>query len=255
MAGTDGNGPKVGDGGRKRNTMANIMSKNQIDYSNPGGQSALPSLDPAQTANYYSQLSGLYAGYQNQLVALKQQRIGARADFQAQAAQVRAEKISNLATTENAAIENNMLGGTADLQNRIGVRATAAAGIQEAQRAKLETVAQTRIAAQGAGIDYFMGVQGVEAQKLAQQQQLLAQQYQNNLIVSGQETQMDAMKAIYRALSAGITGGNGGGGGGNGGTGTGGFGSMQSIMERSGLTRQQILSLAADPNGPENPGR
>jgi hypothetical protein len=83
-----------------RNTFANTLSKNQVKYKNPGGASALPSLDPAATANYYSQLAGLYAGYQNQLTALKQQRVGARADFQAQAAQVNAEKIGGLADAE-----------------------------------------------------------------------------------------------------------------------------------------------------------
>lgn len=206
MAGTDGNGPKVGEGGRMRNTFANILSKNKVDYSNPGGASALPSLDPASTANYYSQLAGLYAGYQNQLIALKQQRIGARADFQAQAAQVRAQKIGDLATTENQSIERGVVGSSADLQNRAGVRGAAAAGIQAAKRQKLETIAGTRIAAQQAGIDYFMGAQGLEAQKLAQQQQLLAQQLQQNLIVSGQESQMDVLKQIYESLSGSIGG-------------------------------------------------
>ena len=63
------------------------------------------------------------------------------------------------------------------------------------------TVAGTRIAGQQAGIDYFMGVQGLEAQKLAQQQDLLAQQLQQNLIVSGQESQMDVLQQIYQSLS------------------------------------------------------
>ncbi len=223
MAGTDNNGPRFGEGGRKRNTAANILSKYQVDYKNPGGASALPSLDPASTANYYSQLAGLYAGYQNQLIALKQQRIGARADFQAQAGQVRAQKITDLAGTENAAIERGVVGSSADLQGRADVRGAAEAGIQAAKRQKLETISGTRIAAQQAGIDYFMGVQGLEAQKLAQQQALLAQQLQQNLIISGQETQMDALKAIYESLSGAMAaqGGGGAGGGGQGGGGGG----------------------------------
>jgi hypothetical protein len=184
-----------------RNTFANVLSKNQVNYQNPGGKSALPSLDPASTANYYSQLAGLYAGYQNQLIALKQQRIGAKADFRDAAAQIRAQKVSDLASVENAAIERGVVGSSADLQNRIAVRGAAAAGIQSAKRGKLEAIAGTRIAAQQAGIDYFMGVQGLEAQKLAQQQQLLAQQLERNLIISGQETQMDALKGIYESLS------------------------------------------------------
>jgi hypothetical protein len=184
-----------------RNTFANVLSKNQVNYQNPGGKSALPALDPASTANYYSQLAGLYAGYQNQLIALKQQRIGAKADFRDAAAQVRAQKVSDLASVENAAIERGVVGSSADLQNRIAVRGAAAGALQAAQREKLETIAGTRVAAQQAGIDYFMGAQGLEAQKLAQQQQQLAAQLERNLIISGQETQMDALRGIYESLS------------------------------------------------------
>jgi hypothetical protein len=202
MAGTDNNGPRVGEGNRMRNTLANTLSKNTIDYTNPGGASALPSLDPASTANYYSQLSGLYAGYQNQLLALKQQRIGARADFSAQAAQVRAQKVGDLASVENQSIERGISGSSADLQQRAGVEGAAAAGIQAAKRQRGETVSGTHIAGQQAGIDYFMGAQGLEAQKLAQQQQLLSDQLERNLIVSGQETTMDALKGIFESLSA-----------------------------------------------------
>ena len=221
MAGTDGNGPKVGEGGRMRNTFANVLSKNKVDYQNPGGASALPSLDPASTANYYSQLAGLYAGYQNQLIALKQQRIGARADFQMAKAQVNAQKIGDLASVENQAVERGVLGSSADLQQRGAVRGAAEAGIQAAKQERMMTVAGTRIAGQQAGIDYFMGVQGLEAQKLAQQQDLLAQQLQQNLIVSGQESQMDVLQQIYQSLSGAMApqpaprGGGGGGGGGN----------------------------------------
>jgi hypothetical protein len=220
MAGTDGNGPQVGQGNRMRNTFANTLSKNKIDYQNRGGASALPSLDPASTANYYGQLAGLYAGYQNQLIALKQQRIGARADFASQRAQVNAQKIGDLAATENASIERGVLGSSADLQQRGAVRGAAEAGIQSAKQQKMMTIAGTKIAGQQAGIDYFMGVQGLESQKLAQQQTLLAQQLQNNLIVSGQESQMDVLKQIYKSLSGAMaptSGGGGNGGGGNGG--------------------------------------
>lgn len=221
MAGTDGNGPKVGDGGRKRNTAANILSKNKVDYTNPGGASALPSLSPAQTSNYYSQLSGLYAGYQQQLSALKLQRVGARADFRAMRAQTRSEMIGGLAGTENANIERGVLGSSADLQQRAGVRGEAAAQIQAGKQAKQMSIASSRLDEGQAGIDYFMGVQNLESQKLAQQQETLAQQLQQNLIVSGQETQMDYLKDIFEALTTSTQGGGGGGGGGGNGTGNG----------------------------------
>lgn len=217
MAGTDGNGPKAGAGGRRRNTAANLFSKNTLNYQNPGGAQALPAMSPSQTANYYSQLAGLYAGYQNQLAALKLQRVGARADFRAQAADVRAQKLTGLADTENAAIERGVVGSSADLQARAGVRGAAETQLQSAKQQRAMTVAESRLGAQQAGTQYFMGVQGLEATKLAAQQEALSNQLEQNLIVSGQESTMNVLKAIYDSLTANYGGGGGGNGGGGGG--------------------------------------
>ncbi len=222
MAGTDASGPKgPGDGNRKRNTFNNILSK----YSgngpqNTGGAKALPSLGPAQTANYYNQLGGLYAGYQNQVEQLKLQRVGIKSGYRSAVAQVRAQKLTDLAASENASIDRGVQGSSASLQEQAGVRGAAAAGIATAQDQKLQALGGTRLAQQQAGTDYFMAAQGLEANKLAQQQELLAQQLQQNSIISGQETQMDALKAIYQALNKQFQ--SGGGGGGNGGDGSGG---------------------------------
>lgn len=199
--------------GRMRNTFANTISKNTIDYSNPGGASALPSLDPAQTANYYNQLGALYSGYQNQLVGLKQQRLGARADFRTALSQIRGEKVAGLAATESDAIERGVTGSSSDLVGRTGVEGAAQAARQMAASQRDRVVQQTHLEREQAGIDYFQNVQALEADKLAAQQALLAQQLEQNLIISGQETTMDALKAIYEAF-ANRTGGGGGGGGG-----------------------------------------
>jgi hypothetical protein len=205
-----------------RNTFANVLSKNQVNYQNPGGSAALPAMDPASTANYYSQLGGLYAGYQNQLIGLKQQRVGIRAGFGEAKASIRSQLVSGLADTQNAAIDRGVGGSSAALQQEAGVRGDAAAATATAKRQELEGIGQTRLQAQQAGIDYFQGSQQLEAQKLAQQQQQLASQLQNNLIVSGQETQMDALRAMYRAQMQAFQngGGNGGNGNGNGGQGS-----------------------------------
>lgn len=234
-------------GNRMRNTFANILSKNQVNYQNPGGQSALPSLDPAAEAAYYNQLAGLYAGYQTQLQGLKQQRVGIRADARMARTEVRAQKLADLAGTENAAIERGMLGGTADLQARAGVEATAAAGQAAISNQKLQGLAQNRIAAQQAGTEYFMGAAALEADKVAQQQMVLAQQLERNLIVSGQEAQLDALKGIYNALSNGLT--TPGSGGGGAGRRAPAFGSMAAITQRTGLTRRQVRQLAYGPAG------
>ncbi len=200
-------------GGRMRNTAANLYSKNTIDYNNPGGAAALPATTPEQTANYYGQLGTLYSQYQNQLTSLKQQRVGIRAGVQQAVAGIQAQKISGLADQENAATESGLLGSSADLTHRAGVRAGAAQQIQATKQTALQGIAQTRLDAQTAALGYNQGVQGLQAQQLAQQQQALAMQLQNNLIVSGQEQQSDIMKQIYEALAGNAQHGTSGGGG------------------------------------------
>ena len=206
-------GPGMADttkpGGRARNTFANLLSHNKVDYQNPGGAAAIPSLSPAQTANYYSQLGGLYSAYQNRLSELKQARLGAKASFRAEASGISGERNAALAASQNAAIERGMLGSSAASQEEMGIRGAAAAERQRLLAERRETIAGTRLAEGEAATDYFQGAASLEASRLADQQAMLADQLQNNLIVSGQETQMDALKAIYRAYMRDMRGGGG----------------------------------------------
>lgn len=205
-------------GGRMRNTFANVLSKNQVNYTNPGGAQALPALSPAQQANLSAQMQGLYAQYQADVLAAKQQRVGIRAGLMTARRDIRAERISEMAGTVNRALDEGTVGSSFDLSRRTGVVA-AAQRAQAAARAEAQAgVAQTRLQEQQAGINYFMGQQQLQAGALAQQQEALAQQLQNNLIISGQESSMDIMKAIYEAMSRGVLPGGGGGGSTGGGT-------------------------------------
>lgn len=209
-------------GGRKRNTFAQLLSHNQVGGSNPGGAAALPSLDPASTANYYAQLSNLYSGYQQQLMALRQQRTGLKAGLRPELAGIKQDMIGGLAAEENAGIERGVSGSSASLQNLAGIRGQAESQAQAAKLNVRQGLADIALQRQAAGTAFSQGALQLEAQKLAQQQAALADQLSNNLIVSGQENTMDIMRAIYRAFSGGGGGnGNGGGnGGGGGGAGT-----------------------------------
>lgn len=193
--------PRPGhDGGRMRNTFANILSKNQVNYTNPGGGQALPALSPAQNANYYAQLGTMYAQYQTTLQALKQQRVGLRVDYRDQLAQIQQQKVAQLASTENAGIERGLAGSSAVSEQMAGVKGAAATAKAGAQRQMLQGVGQNLIQVQQAALGYAQGAQQLQQQKLTQQQELLAQQLQQNLIVSGQESTMDVYRAIYRAI-------------------------------------------------------
>ena len=193
------------------NTAVNKGTKQNV-YTNPGGAAALPSLDPAQTQNYYSQLQTLYGQYENTIAGLRAQRVGLHSGFVQAKAGIRSQLISGLAGAENSAIERGMTGGTADLQARSDVRGQASAAQATAKNDMLQQLAQNRIGEQGAALQFYQGKTGLEAQSLAQQQQLLAQQLQNNLIVSGQESQMDALKQMYQSFMTQFDHGQGKGG-------------------------------------------
>lgn len=205
----DVSGPNNGDGNRLRNTLANTLSKNKVDYKNPGGAAALPAMSPASTANYYSQLSGLAQQYTLQAAALRAQRVGIQANLKTQKADIKGQLISGLAGEQNASIETNMLGSSANLQRESDVRGTAAGELAKAKADALAGKAQVALGKQQAGLDYFNGATSLEANKLAEQQTALAQQLQNNLIVSGQESQMNVLQAMYDAQMAALQGGGG----------------------------------------------
>jgi general stress protein YciG len=205
MAGTQGGqtGPSLPGqgkfGGRMRNTMGNLLSHNQTNYKNPGGAAALPMLDPAATANYYNQLGGLYAEYQNQLQQLKLQRVGARAGFKSAIEQIKSDKVAGIAQAQGNAMERGVLGSSSDLSARAGVRGAAETARQQALMQRRLAVQGSYLQEQQAGISYYQNVQAMEADKLAQQQALLAAQLEANAIQSGAEYSADTLREIYEA--------------------------------------------------------
>jgi hypothetical protein len=203
-------GPR--EGNRKRNTFANLLSKYQTTYQNPDGMAALPSLSPGQTANYYEQLGGLAAKMQLTQASLRAQRVGIRAGFRGSRADIRLQKKRGIADVQAGALDRGMTGSSIHAQGEIDVRAQARSEIASAKQQMFQALAQNRIEEQGAGLEFFMGAAGLESQALAQKQEQLAQQLQQNLIISGQETQMDALRAMYEAQmgmfqSTGVAGG------------------------------------------------
>lgn len=190
---------------RLRNTLNNQQSKTR---SAIGGNAAaaLPPLDPASTANYYSQIQGLYSQYRQSLSALKAQRVGLRAGFRETRAGIRRDLQLGIADAEGQAIGMGMLGSSQDLEQRINIRANAAQQIAQARNEMRSGIADTRLAQQKAATDYFMGVTGVQSAALAQQQSQLADDLMNNLITSGAEQNANILKSIYESLSPGGNG-------------------------------------------------
>lgn len=196
-------GGKVGEGNRRREGQGNKESKKVPGAGGKTpGAAALPAMTPAQTAAYYDQLSGLYQTYQNQLMDLRQQRVGLRTAFKTQRTDIRGEMIGGLADAQNAGIERGTLGGSAQAQGEIGIRAEAEQARSAAKNEMLQGLAYNRIAQTQAATDYFAGGAALRAQQLAQQQEQLATALQNNTMISDSESRR-----------GGTNGGNGSGGG------------------------------------------
>jgi hypothetical protein len=188
---------------RKRNTVTNQRTHTATpDYVNPGGAAALPALSPASTANYYAQLGNLYALYENQLAVSKASRVGLRADARVAKADTRSALIGGLAAEENEAIGRGVLGGSAELQSRIGLRGQAASDRASVASDLQAGLAASRLGDQAAGLQMFQGQTALAGQALAEQQAALAQELQTNAIISGAESSVDAMTAVYKALLA-----------------------------------------------------
>jgi hypothetical protein len=77
------------------------------------------------------------------------------------------------------------------------VRAEASSALQAAKTGLIQSLQQNRLQQQQTGLDYAMGVGALNSQALAGQQSALQDQLAQNLIVSGQESQMDILKTMY----------------------------------------------------------
>lgn len=194
--------------GRMRHTGNNDASKNNgtipgISQPPRGGGPAGYSLSstPDSQAALYAQLEAAFNSYQTTLAQSRYARVGARADFGVARANANAQGIANMTGVQNHAIESGMLGGSADLKQRIGVRASVASDIQAAANARDKTIAASRFDAMSAGSTYEMNVAQAQSTALAQQQAQAAADMQNNLIQGGQEAQMDMMKQFYNQMA------------------------------------------------------
>lgn len=200
-------GSQVSNGNRKRNTSNNGMSKQDMYATDLSGLNAggLPALDPAMVANYYGQIQTFQSQLSNTLAELKAQRVGYKGEAKVSRADARQEGQAALSEGINASLERGMLGGSADVEGRIGTRANTKSGIADINRQLWDALAQNRMQGTDAALQYQQGVQGVTNQALAARMQLQAEEKQNALQI--QIAQMNAHAAdIQNAASLRMAG-------------------------------------------------
>lgn len=168
-------------GGRKRNTFNNLMSKQGFNPGNVVSGGGLPTLDPSSVANYYSQLQTLQSTLATQLAGFRQQRVGLRGEAMVQRADIRTQGREALVAGIGDVTERGVLGGSADLENRIKTRAATASGVADVNRQLYDQLAQTKIEGQLARLAATQQAQGLASGVLAQRMDLAAQEQQNQI--------------------------------------------------------------------------
>ncbi len=176
------NGPRAGQGtGRFRRTLANNSSKQRP--ATTGAPVPPPPVDPSSAVAYGGQLAQLQLGLGARLAELRAQRGLVQGQFRQDKADIRAGRISGIAGAVGGAIESGILGGSADLEQRVGVEATAAAQMQQAIQAKVQGILGIKLGRIQATNDYYTGVYQIQAAKAAQQAELANQAFLNDLVM------------------------------------------------------------------------
>lgn len=122
---------------------------------------------PDAAAAFTQQLAALRQNYTSQLASLKGQRTNLQAAFEQQRVSLKGEEVSAMVAAEGQAVERGVLGGSADIKNRIGIASQTAAEIEAARLAKQQAIADTYQAALQVKTDYRIGLSNVEMARAA----------------------------------------------------------------------------------------
>lgn len=153
-----GNGPRAGrTTGRQRMTLANLQSKQTY--------TALP--DPGFIASYSSQLAALAQQYRTRLASLQQDKSLARSTYTQQLAQITGQEVGAAVSAEGQAVERGVLGGSADVKNRIAVKSQAELQQQEAAMRKQAALASIAESGMTASNQYMSALAALQAERAA----------------------------------------------------------------------------------------
>lgn len=154
----NGNGPRAGrTTGRQRMTLANLRSKQTY--------TGLP--DPGFVAGYTSQMAALAQQYQSRLAALRGQTTNIKSQYAMNIEAARAQQVAGAVAAEGSAVERGVLGGSADVKNRIAVAAEASAMQQQAAVRKQSALAEVAASGMTASNQYLTALAALQADKAA----------------------------------------------------------------------------------------
>lgn len=131
-------------------------------FTYPGGY-----YGPEMAAAFTSKLAALRQSYESNLASYAGQRKNIKAGFRQQVAGIRGQEVSSMVQAEGQAVERGVLGGSADVKNRIGIASQTAADIEAARLEKTQLLTETFQSAIQAANDYNVATADVGLQRTA----------------------------------------------------------------------------------------
>lgn len=166
--------------GRSRNSLVNNFSKGS-------GMGKLPAVPPTSAVGYGAQTAQLQLSLFQQLAQIAAQKSQLQGQFQEARAGIKSQERTSMGDAESNALGRGIVGSSSDLSNRVGVRASAAAGISQALEARntgLLGLQSSRLDAQNA---YYTNLFNILAQRRAEQAQMAVSGFQQDQVLRKQD--------------------------------------------------------------------
>lgn len=122
---------------------------------------------PEMAAAWATQRAGMQSSYTATLAALAGQRKNIQARFRMDRAGIKADTITKAVAAEAQAVERGVLGGSADVKNRIAVKSAGAAALEAARLEKTQSISDNRQQQIQATYSLALGLAGIEGQEAA----------------------------------------------------------------------------------------
>lgn len=150
---------------------------------------------PEMAAAWTSQRAALQTSYTSTLAALAGQRKNLQAKFKMDRAGINAQTVTNAVAAEGQAVERGVLGGSADVKNRIAVKSAGAAAIEAARLEKTQSIADNRQQEIQATYNMALGLAEIEGAQAAARATATANDLANGDIqVTGNLAKADIVK-------------------------------------------------------------
>lgn len=177
-----GNGPRAGRStGRANNTL--VHNRSRLRAPSSAANVPPPPVSPSSAAAYGAQAAGLQLTLGAKLASLRAQRGILQGQFRMDKAQAKAAEIQGVTAAEGQAIDRGILGSSADLSARAGVKAQRAADVNAAIQQKVQGLLGIKLERINAANEFYTGMFDIQARKAAEQAELANQAFLQDMVM------------------------------------------------------------------------